>query len=69
MGFGGAFAPNRFVRASTFVAVYAQHLQDQFDSEQPLSPCAQRFTAHRRARQATGLLPPGEGQCHPRYLQ
>ena len=69
MGFGGAFAPNRFVRTSTFVAAYAQHLQDQFDSEQPLPPCAQRFTAHRRARQATGLLPPGEGQCRPRYLQ
>ena len=69
MGFGGAFAPNRFVRVSTFVAAYAQHLQSEFDRAQPPPPCAARFTRYRRERQAIGLLPPGEGQCHPRYLQ
>ena len=69
MGFGGAFAPNRFERVSTFCAAYAQHLQSAFDTAQPPPPCAQRWTADRRALQERGQLPPGEGQLHPRYLQ
>ena len=69
MGFGGSFAPNRFERVSTFVAAYAQRLQAEFDQAHPLPVCAQRWTADRRALQAAGRLPAGEGQVHPRYLQ
>ena len=68
MGFGGAFAPNRFERLSTLVAAYAQHLQAAFDAEQPPA-LASQFTATRRALQRIGQLPPGDSQCHPRYLQ
>ena len=69
MGFGGAFAPNRFERVSTFVAAYAQHLQAEFDAQQPPPVCAQRWSADRRAMQQAGRLPSGEAQLHPRYLQ
>ena len=69
MGFGGAFAPNRFERFSTLVAAYAQHLHAALDSEQPPPACAQLFTSERRALQRTGRLPPGEAQLHPRFLQ
>ena len=69
VGFGGAFAPNRFERTSTLCAAYTQHLQAEFDRLQPPPPCAQRWSNDRRALQRAGHLPPGEGQCHPRYLQ
>jgi hypothetical protein len=69
MGFGGAFAPNRFERISTLVAAFAQHLQAEFDSTQPLPALAQAFVEERRALQRLGKLPPGEAQCHPRFLQ
>ena len=69
MGFGGAFAPNRFERVSTFVAAYGQHLQAEFDAQQPPPACAQRWAADRRALQAAGELPAGEAQAAPRYLQ
>ena len=69
MGFGGAFAPNRFERVSTFVAAYAQHLQAEFDSAHPPPACAARWTADRRTLQVQSDLPPGEAQVHPRYLQ
>ena len=60
MGFGGAFAQNRFERFSTFVAAYAQHLQAHFDTQQPPPVCAQRWTHDRRQLQAQGLLPEGQ---------
>ena len=69
MGFGGAFAPNRLERVSTFVAAYAQHLQAGFDAQQPPPLCAQRWAADRRALQAAGRLPSGGAQLSPRYLQ
>ena len=69
MGFGGAFAPNRFERVSTFVAAYAQRMQAAFDAQQPLPQCAARWAADRRALQASGALPLGAGQLEPRYLQ
>eukprot|EP00966_Prymnesium_polylepis_P216592 5014172-Prymnesium_polylepis.1 len=69
MGFGGAFAPNRFERVSTFVAAYAQRMQAAFDARQPLPRCAARWAADRQALQASGALPPGAGQLEPRYLQ
>jgi hypothetical protein len=69
MGFGGAFAPNRFERVSTFVAAYAQHLQSAFDTEQPPPICALRFITDRAELQRRGLLPPGVAQRFPRFLQ
>ena len=62
MGFGGAFAPNRFERFSTLVAAYAQHLQADFDAEQPPPPSVREWTASRRALQRLGRLPPGDAQ-------
>ena len=69
MGFGGSFAPNRFERISTFVAAYAQHMQAEFDSDQPAPASSQHFRAHRSELQRRGLLPPGLAQLSPRYLQ
>ena len=69
LGFGGAFAPNRFERISTFVAAYAQHLQTEFDSAQPLPPSTQTFVAEREGLQALGKLPPGPAQLSPKFLQ
>ena len=69
MGFGGSFAPNRFERISTFVAAYAQHMQAQFDFEQPPPASSLRFAHHRLGLQRLGRLPPGAAQLHPRYLQ
>ena len=69
MGFGGAFAPNRFERISTLCAAYAQHLQAEFDELQPPPLCAQRWSADRRALQEEGKLPAGDAQLHPRFLQ
>ena len=69
MGFGGAFAPNRFERVSTFVAAYAQHLQRQFDAANPLPACGQRWQADRLALQERGELPPGPAQRELRFLQ
>ena len=69
MGFGGAFAPNRFERFSTLVAAYAQHLQADFDATQPPPPSVQNWTASRRVLQRLGQLPPGDAQLHPKFLQ
>ena len=69
MGFGGSFAPNRFERISTFVAAYAQHMQSQFDAEQPPPPSALSFQAHRLELQRRGLLPPSLAQLSPKFLQ
>ena len=69
LGFGGAFAPNRFQRISTMVAAHVQRLQAAFDATQPLPPPAVRWAEERRSRQRLGLLPDGEAQLSPRYLQ
>jgi hypothetical protein len=69
MGFGGAFAPNRFERVSTFVCALAAHLQRKFDSEQPPPACAQRWSNDKRALQQQGLLPDGDFQCDPNFIQ
>ena len=69
MGFGGAFAPNRFERVSTFVAAYAAHLHAELDAACPLPLCAQRWASDRARLQREGLLPEGEGQLAPRYIQ
>ena len=69
LGFGGAFAVNRFERVSTLIAAYAQHLHAEFDAAQPPPAEVQQWTSDRRALQAQGKLPPGEAQLHPRYIQ
>ena len=69
LGFGGAYAPNRFERISTLVAAYAQHMQRGFDEVQPPPPSARRWAEERRARQGRGQLPDGEAQLAPKYLQ
>ena len=69
LGFGGAYAPNRFERVSTLCAAYAQQLQAGFDAAQPPPPSARRWSAARRARQERGELPPAAAQREPRYLQ
>ena len=69
MGFGGAFAPNRFERLSTMVGAYIQHLQRRFDEQQPPPLCAQRRATARAAAQLVGDLPEGEAQIVARFLQ
>ena len=69
VGFGGAFAPNRFERVSLLVAALTQREQDAFDMQQPLPACAQQWVLRRRELQAAGRLPDGAGQLSPRYIQ
>jgi hypothetical protein len=69
LGFGGAYAPNRFERISTLCAAYAQRLQAQFDASQPPPAAARRWSAMRRTRQERGELPAAAAQAAPRYLQ
>ena len=74
LGFGGAFAPNRFQRISTVVAAHIQKLHAAFDETQPLPTAATLWVAERSARQSRGELPPcGPGgvgsHIAPRYLQ
>ena len=69
LGFGGAFAPNRFERISTLCAAHVQRLQREFDETQPLPPPARRWAAERAARQQRGELPAAEAQRSPRYIQ
>eukprot|EP00965_Chrysotila_dentata_P098866 3269395-Pleurochrysis_carterae.AAC.1 len=53
MGFGGAFAPNRFERLLTLVAAWAQRRQAQFDvAQQPPEASAWLWA---RARAEAGL--------------
>eukprot|EP00965_Chrysotila_dentata_P015245 504179-Pleurochrysis_carterae.AAC.1 len=65
MGFGGAFAPNRFERLSTLVAAWAQRRQAQFDEGQPPPAAAARWA---KARRRVGAQDGGRGG-EPRYLQ
>eukprot|EP00965_Chrysotila_dentata_P029509 980759-Pleurochrysis_carterae.AAC.1 len=65
MGFGGAFAPNRFERLSTLVAAWAQRRQAQFDAAQPPPEAARAWA---RARSEAGLRD-NAAQLALRYLQ
>ena len=69
LGFGGAYAPNRFERVSTMCAAYAQHLQAGFDGAQPPPAAARRWSAVRAARQDRGELPTAAAQVEARYIQ
>eukprot|EP00965_Chrysotila_dentata_P011042 358812-Pleurochrysis_carterae.AAC.1 len=69
MGFGGAFAPNRFERVSTLVAAWAQRRQAHFDEAQPPPAAAQKWAAERAACQRGGILGGGPEQLEPRFLQ
>eukprot|EP00965_Chrysotila_dentata_P080608 2659928-Pleurochrysis_carterae.AAC.1 len=68
MGFGGAFAPNRFERVSTLVAVWVQRKQAAFDEAQPPPTAARRWAARRAEAQREGTLQGGAEQLAPRYL-
>ena len=70
LGFGGAFAPNRFERVSTLVGAYVRLLQQRFDALQPPPDGARVWSARRRAAGeagVTGLAAPT--QQTPAYLQ
>ena len=69
LGFGGAYAPNRFERVSTLCAAYVQRLQSDFDATQPPPAHARRWTEARAAAQQRGELPAGRAQREPRHLQ
>eukprot|EP00965_Chrysotila_dentata_P173298 5720254-Pleurochrysis_carterae.AAC.1 len=69
MGFGSAFAPNRFERVSTLVAAWAQRRQAHFDEAQPPPAAAQKWAAERAACQQGGALGGGPKQLKPRFLQ
>ena len=69
LGFGGAFAPNRFERVSTLVAAHVQSKHAAFDAAQPPPHSAQLWSVERRSLQAEGNLPAGDQQLHPRHLQ
>ena len=69
LGFGGAFAPNRFQRISTLVAAHVQSMQAAFDATQPPPAPARLWTAERRHRQEQGGLEGSDRQLSPRYIQ
>jgi len=69
MGFGGAFAPNRYERVSLFAAAYAQRLQDEFDAAQPPPASVRRWSADRAALIREGLLEGGLEHAAARFIQ
>ena len=69
LGFGGAYAPNRFERLSTLVAAHIQSKQAVFDATQTTSGAVDRWAAERRSLQGRGELPPSSAQVACRYLQ
>lgn len=69
LGFGGAFAPNRFERVTLMLGAWIQQAQAAFDEAHPYPPRVRAWIAHRRELQRQGRLPEGEGQVAPRYLQ
>eukprot|EP00965_Chrysotila_dentata_P172961 5708297-Pleurochrysis_carterae.AAC.1 len=69
MGFGGAFAPNRFERVSTLVAAWVQRKQAEFDAKNPYPPAVRRWAHRRKQEQQRGRIPGGPAQLAPRYLQ
>ena len=69
LGFGGAFAPNRFQRVSTIVAAHIQSRIAAFDATQPIPPAYARWHAARSRLQKLGQLPSSSHQLHPRYIQ
>ena len=69
LGFGGAFAPNRFERVSTLVAAHVQAMQEAFDRTAPLPPAAARCSAERYSLQVDGRLPRHSSQLWPAHRQ
>ena len=69
LGFGGAFAPNRFERVSTLVAAHIQALQLAFDATQTPPHSVALWAAERRAAQARGELPVSADQLSPSHRQ
>ena len=69
LGFGGAFAPNRFERISTLVAAHVAAKQAAFDDSQPVPPSVTLWAAERRTLQARGELPAGGSHLRPSHRQ
>lgn len=69
MAFGGAYSPNRFERISRMIAAAIQRRQARFDAAQPVPEYVLQWQREREARQQAGLLPTGDAQRSPRYLQ
>eukprot|EP00965_Chrysotila_dentata_P132410 4378564-Pleurochrysis_carterae.AAC.1 len=65
MGFGGAFAPNRFERVSTLVAAWVQRKQRTFDEQHPYPPAVARWAARRAEAQRGGDSLGGVAQLAP----
>eukprot|EP00965_Chrysotila_dentata_P180603 5962223-Pleurochrysis_carterae.AAC.1 len=62
LGFGGAYAPNRFERVSTLVAASIQAAQRKFDATQPYPAATRRWMARRAALTARGGVLAGAGE-------
>ena len=69
LGFGGAFAPNRFERVTRIVAAHIVRKWQAFDETHPLPSRAAAWAGLRRRLQRAGLLPTGGAQSAPRHCQ
>ena len=69
LGFGGAFAPNRFERISTLVSAGIERERALFDRSHPYPPRVQAWRRFRGALQQAGRLSLAGWQREPRHLQ
>ena len=67
--FGGRAGPNRFQRLALLVRARARAQQHAFDATVEFPEGVNTFVAKRRALQRAGVLPPGDEQLSPSYLQ
>ena len=69
LGFGGAFAPNRFERITLLLGAWIERAVQRFDVDHPYPPRVRQWSDYRRRLQLAGGLPGGPGQLVPRYWQ
>ena len=69
LAFGGAYAVNRFQRLSLLLGALGNRRIAAFDADQPPPSLSGSWVQSRRALQASGALPPHEGQRHPRFAK
>ena len=69
LGFGGAYAVNRFERITTLVAALIERRLAAFDASQPSPQGVRAWVAERRRLQREGALPPAGAHAEPRYAQ
>ena len=67
MGFGGAFAPNRFERITLLLGAWIERSVQRFDDEHPYPRRLQLWSAFRRRLQGVGALPMQAAQSAPRH--